>query len=70
MGYRKDLISGGLIGSSVGREGLKILIQRKEKWQSDSQILGDGNFVPTLLKENEEKWAKKSYYPKDGIYKH
>ena len=30
----------------------------KEKWQYDSRILGDGDFVGKMLKEADEKWEQ------------
>ena len=60
MGFRKDLVGGGLLQSAGGLEGIRILRKLKERWRGDSRVLGDGDFVTEVLKETEEADGQKT----------
>jgi len=55
MGHRKNLVGGGLLRSAGGMRGIIELRKDKIKWQSDSRILGDGDFVKTCLEQTDIK---------------
>lgn len=55
MGLREDLCGGGLRRSAGGWAGVRALAANKERWRSDERILGDGDFVSSVLKESEER---------------
>lgn len=58
MKSRNDLEGGGLLRSVGGLSGIRELRKLKEKWQYDSRILGDGDFVGEMLKDADEKWEQ------------
>jgi len=66
MGRRSDLTGGGLRRSAGGWEGVKALRSAKEYWQGDERILGDGEFVSTVLKVAGEKMQKKEKLLREG----
>lgn len=59
QGRRPELVGGGLIRSAGGWEGVKALREAKENWRGDERILGDGDFVSSVLKVHEEKLKEK-----------
>jgi putative transposase len=54
QGRRPDLTGGGLIRSAGGWEGVKALRKEKVYQRSDERILGDGDFVGSVLAAAEE----------------
>ena len=53
-GRRKDLVGGGLVRSSGGWAAVKELRSMKAHMKSDERILGDSDFVTTMLAKNKE----------------
>ena len=54
LGSRPELVGGGLIRSLGGWAEVLALRQRDEKQVSDQRILGDGEFVATVLSEIDD----------------
>jgi REP element-mobilizing transposase RayT len=54
-GRRPDLISGGLIRTTGGWAALSAYRQRKEHIKGDERILGESDFVETVLREQNER---------------
>jgi REP element-mobilizing transposase RayT len=59
QGKRSDLIGGGLIRSAGGWAAVKVLRKAKNFQKSDERILGDGNFVESILGSVHESIEKK-----------
>ena len=59
MGKRPDLIGGGLVRSSGGWDALKGLRKIKAYMKGDERILGDSNFVETVLKASQDAFDRK-----------
>ena len=57
---RADLTGGGLLRSAGGWEGVKALREEKVYQRNDERILGDGEFVGSVL-ESAEEHMKRSY---------
>ena len=55
QGRRDDLTGGGLVRSVGGWEQVRALSRGRERWASDERILGDSDFVRSILDEAEEK---------------
>jgi hypothetical protein len=55
---RRDLIGGGLIRSSGGWQVLKDLRKQGIHFKSDERILGDSDFVESVLKGQEEQFDR------------
>jgi putative transposase len=55
-GKRNDLIGGGLIRSSGGWRVLKEMRKQGLHFKSDERILGDSDFVESVLREQEERF--------------
>jgi hypothetical protein len=53
---RKDFSGGGLLRSAGGMQELKRLKKMNQKWKSDCRILGDGDFVSSILSNAEKEW--------------
>jgi hypothetical protein len=53
-GRRCDLVGGGLIRSAGGWSAVKALRRGVDRMKGDEQILGEGNFVETVLKAAQE----------------
>ena len=62
QGRRHELTGGGLVRSAGGWKELKTLRRREIKLQSDERILGDSDFVDTVLKKAEEHLEEKQKY--------
>jgi REP element-mobilizing transposase RayT len=58
-GQRPDLVGGGLIRSAGGWSVVKALQKSAERIKGDERILGDGDFVETVLKEARESLERK-----------
>lgn len=66
-GKRPDLIGGGLIRSAGGWAAVKSLGQAGIFLKSDERILGDSDFVETVLAEAREKLERKYALASQGI---
>ena len=66
LGRREDLIGGGLRRSAGGWEGLQELKKTGEYWRGDERILGDGDFVNTVLRAAEETLTRKEVLKRQG----
>jgi REP element-mobilizing transposase RayT len=58
-GRRSDLTGGGLIRSAGGWSAVKALRRGVDRIKSDERILGEGDFVETVLKAAQEKLDRK-----------
>jgi REP element-mobilizing transposase RayT len=65
VGKRPDLIGGGLVRSAGGWDALKGLRKIKAYMKGDERILGDSDFVETVLKACQDKFDRK-YLLKSG----
>lgn len=59
MGKRPDLIGGGLVRSAGGWDALKGLRRIKAYMKGDERILGDSNFVETVLKASQDEFDRR-----------
>jgi len=66
IGKRSDLTGGGLRRSAGGWSGVLSLRNNNERWQGDERVLGDGNFVESVLKASEESMVRKDSLKRDG----
>ena len=66
QGRRDDLTGGGLIRSAGGWEGVKALKKEKVYQRSDERILGDGEFVGSVLGAAEEEMEKRYWLRAHG----
>ncbi|MCP4612672.1 MAG: hypothetical protein GY845_28565 [Planctomycetes bacterium] len=67
MGGRPDLIGGGLIRSAGGWTAVKESRAEKMFQKSDERILGDGDFVESVLAFNAEAMKRKYDLQSKGI---
>jgi REP element-mobilizing transposase RayT len=67
QGRRSDLIGGGLVRSSGGWAAVIALRASKAHMKSDERILGDGEFVTAMLRENDESFDQKYELQTRGI---
>ena len=58
-GRRHDLTGGGLIRSAGGWATVKAMRRSESRMKGDERILGDGNFVETVLKGAQERLERK-----------
>jgi hypothetical protein len=58
-GRRPELVGGGLIRSAGGWSAVKALRRSAGRMKGDERILGDGDFVETVLKTSEEELERK-----------
>ena len=66
-GKRPDLIGGGLVRSVGGWDALKGLRKIKAYMKGDERILGDSDFVETVLKASQDEFDR-NYLLKAGGY--
>ena len=59
MGKRDDLTGGGLRRSAGGWQKVLELRKAKEYWRSDERVLGDSEFVESMLKVSDEALIRK-----------
>jgi len=59
-GKRDDLMGGGLIRSSGGWQNLKEMRKQGLHFKSDERILGDTDFVASVLREQEERFERRN----------
>ncbi|MCP4755202.1 MAG: transposase [Proteobacteria bacterium] len=67
QGRRRDLIGGGLIRSIGGWDKVKSLRKTKEFLKSDERILGESDFVDTVLESAREKTRAEAPLLNSGI---
>ena len=67
MGKRSDLIGGGLIRSVGGWEALKACSRLKVHVKGDERILGDSDFVESVLEEQNERLAWRYHLQARGV---
>ncbi len=67
QGRRPELIGGGLIRSAGGWTGIQVLRRTGGFQKSDERILGDGDFVESVLAEAEERMERKYAFRAKGI---
>lgn len=65
-GRRPDLVGGGLIRSAGGWSVVKALRKSNSRMKGDERILGDGDFVETVLKEARESLMRKYAFEAQG----
>ena len=65
-GRKPDLVGGGLVRSTGGWSAVKALRKGFERTKGDERILGDGQFVETVLKEAQEHLEGKYRLKTDG----
>lgn len=66
MGRRQEFVGGGLIRSAGGWQEVLNMRRRKERWQGDERMLGDGDFVSNTLKQAEEQMIWKERLKREG----
>ena len=66
-GRRADLVGGGLIRSAGGWSAVKAIRRTERRVKSDERILGDGDFVESVLKKAQEA-LERSYSLKAAGY--
>ncbi|MBN1615067.1 MAG: transposase [Deltaproteobacteria bacterium] len=67
LGRQPELIGGGLIRSTGGWEGVKMLRNEGRSQKSDERILGNGDFVKSVLADAEESMARHDALKAKGI---
>ena len=67
MGRRSDLIGGGLIRSAGGWEALKAAGRNKIHTKGDERILGDSDFVKSVIEEQKEHLARRHHLQARGV---
>jgi putative transposase len=65
-GKRPELVGGGLIRSAGGWSAVKAMRRSGERIKGDERILGDGDFVGTVLQVSREKLKRQSQYQAEG----
>lgn len=67
QGRKDELVGGGLIRSAGGWTELAAMRRLGLRQQSDERILGDSDFVDTVLKEVQEAFDRKDQYRMAGF---
>ena len=67
LGNQPGLTGGGLIRSAGGWSGVQQLRKAGSFQKSDERILGDGDFVESVLAEADEKMTRRSAYKNKGL---
>jgi REP element-mobilizing transposase RayT len=67
LGKQSGLTGGGLIRSAGGWTGIQQLRKSGSFQKSDERILGDGDFVESVLAEADEKMTRRFAYKAKGI---
>jgi len=65
-GKRTDLVGGGLIRRAGGWSQVKALRRTSARIKGDERILGDGEFVQSVLKEAQERLERKHALVAEG----
>jgi putative transposase len=66
-GKRDDLVGGGLIRSAGGWAAVKVLRRADDFKKGDERILGDGDFVQSVLSEAKETYERKYRLTAKGV---
>lgn len=66
QGRRSDLVGGGLIRSLGGWSVVKVLRGMGDRIKGDERILGDGDFVESVLKNCQEQLKRHYHYQAKG----
>ena len=66
QGRRPDLVGGGLIRSAGGWSTLKTMRSERQRIKSDERILGNSDFVESVLKAAEEKYEETHHLKAQG----
>ena len=66
QGRRPELVGGGLIRSAGGWSVIKAMRRGMERIKGDERILGEGQFVETVLKAAQENLDRKSHLEAKG----
>lgn len=67
MGKRPDLTGGGLVRSAGGWSAVKALRRAKAYMKGDERILGDSDFVQTVLKQSKEDFERRYRLKARGV---
>jgi putative transposase len=65
-GRKPDLVGGGLVRSAGGWSAVKAMRKGFERIKGDERILGDGQFVESVLKEAQENLERKYRLEAEG----
>jgi hypothetical protein len=65
-GRRPELVGGGLVRSAGGWSAVKAIRRGFERMKGDERILGDGDFVETVLRQAQEDLDRKSKLKAQG----
>ena len=66
LGRRPELVGGGLVRSLGGWKTVKALRGGGERVKGDERILGDGDFVETVLKASNERLERRAMLQSKG----
>ncbi len=64
---RSDLVGGGLVRSAGGWSALKALRRIGAYRKGDERLLGDSDFVKSVLSQAKENFERKHQRPSEGI---
>ncbi len=67
QGRRPELIGGGLIRSTGGWVGVKMLRETGGFQKSDERILGNGDFIESVLADADEKMTRRYVLKSKGV---
>ncbi|MBW2367920.1 MAG: transposase [Deltaproteobacteria bacterium] len=67
MGKHPELTGGGLIRSMGGWSAVKVLRKAETYMKGDERILGDPNFVDTVLKQSQEAYERRHRLKTKGL---
>lgn len=67
MGKRPELTGGGLVRSMGGWAAVKALRKTKAFMKGDERILGDSDFVESVLRQNDETFTRRLHLKSKGI---
>ena len=66
-GHRPELIGGGLIRSAGGWAAVKDLRRTNARLKGDERILGDSDFVESVIEEQKEHLARRHHLQARGV---
>ena len=67
MGKRTELTGGGLVRSAGGWSAVKALRRAKTYMKGDARMLGDSEFVQSVLKQNEQAYERRYRLKAKGV---
>lgn len=65
-GRRPELVGGGLVRSLGGWEAVKTVRRSDKRFKGDERILGDGDFVESVLTAGNERLERRAYLKAAG----